>query len=104
MPRDRRVHREVGRAVLALQLIRDHPEGISSVIPDSVVPPQTNLLTNIWPSTAGGLTALFDVCAVQPGWATAYPDLKGEFDAKVRKLAKNPMTVDVPATPDRPAR
>lgn len=89
---------------LALQLIRNHPEGISSVVLDSVVPPQKNLLTNIWGSTAGGLNELFDACAAQPGCATVYPDLRNEFDATVQKLAKNPMTVDVPATPDRPAQ
>lgn len=89
---------------LALQLIRDHPEGISSVVLDSVVPPQRNLLTNLWSSTAGGLNALFDACAAQPGCASAYPDLAEEFTTTVRQLAENPMVVDIPASTDRPAQ
>jgi pimeloyl-ACP methyl ester carboxylesterase len=89
---------------LALQLIRDHPEGVSSVVLDSVVPPQKNLLTNLWSSAAGGLNALFDACAAQPGCAGAYPDLAGEFTTTVQRLAKNPMVVNVPASTDGPAQ
>lgn len=89
---------------VALQLIRDHPEGISSVVLDSVVPPQRNLLDNLWSSTAGGLNALFDACAEQPACAAAYPDLAEEFSATVRRLSEDPLRVDLPATPDRPAQ
>lgn len=51
---------------LALQLLRDHPEGIRSVVLDSLVPPQTNLMKQFWPSAAEGYRALFDGCAAQP--------------------------------------
>lgn len=89
---------------LALQLIRDHPEGISSVVLDSVVPPQRNLVANLWRSAAGGLNAVFDACAAQPGCAAAYPDLAQEFSTTVRRLADEPMVVDLPASADRPAQ
>ena len=89
---------------VALQLIRNHPEGISSVVLDSVVPPQKNLLTNLWSSTAGGLNALFDACAAQSACAAAYPDLAEEFMATVSRLSDDPLRVDLPATPDRPAQ
>ncbi len=45
-----------------------------------------------------------DACAAQPGCACAHPDLENEFDTTVQKLAKDPMTVEVPATPDRAAQ
>jgi pimeloyl-ACP methyl ester carboxylesterase len=48
---------------LALQTLRDHPEGIRSVVLDSVVPPQANTMLSFWPSAASGLTAMFDACA-----------------------------------------
>jgi pimeloyl-ACP methyl ester carboxylesterase len=86
---------------LALQLMRDHPEGISSVVLDSVAPPQNNLLTHLWGSAAGGYQAVFDACAAQPTCAQAYPDLANEFTATVARLAETPMTVDVPASADQ---
>jgi pimeloyl-ACP methyl ester carboxylesterase len=89
---------------LALQLVRDHPEGISSVVLDSVVPPQNNLLTHLWASAAGGFKAVFDACAAQSRCAGAYPDLENEFTTTVQRLAKSPMTVDVPASADSPAQ
>ena len=90
--------------LLALQLIRNDPEGISSVVLDSLVPPQDNLLTHIWQSAAGGFEAVFDACAAQSGCAGAYPDLENEFNATVTRLAEEPMIVDMPATEDRPAQ
>lgn len=90
--------------LLALQVMRNHPEGISSVVLDSLVPPQDNLLTHIWQSAAGGFEAVFDACAAQPGCANAYPDLKNEFNSTVTRLADEPMIVDLPATADRPAQ
>ena len=50
---------------LALHLLRDHPEGIRSVVLDSLFPPQTNAVTQWWPSAAEGFRALFDACAAQ---------------------------------------
>jgi pimeloyl-ACP methyl ester carboxylesterase len=58
---------------LALQLLRDHPDGIRSLTVDSVVAPQINLIERFWPSAAEGLTALFDACAAEPTCARAYP-------------------------------
>jgi pimeloyl-ACP methyl ester carboxylesterase len=81
---------------LALQLLRDHPEGIRSLVLDSVVPPQANLIEGFWPNAAAGYRALFDACAAQPACAAAYPDLEAEFTATVARLAREPLAVDVP--------
>ena len=67
---------------LALQTLRDHPEGIRSVVLDSVLPPQANLMESGWASAAAALrrssTAAprippvrrpFPMCATNsPGW------------------------------------
>jgi pimeloyl-ACP methyl ester carboxylesterase len=58
---------------LALQLLRDHPDGIRSLTVDSVVAPQINLIERFWPIAAEGLTALFDACAAEPTCARASP-------------------------------
>jgi pimeloyl-ACP methyl ester carboxylesterase len=69
---------------LALQLLRDHPEGIRSLVLDSVVPPQVNLIEGFWPNAAEGFRALFDACRAQASCAAAYPNLDEEFTATVR--------------------
>src|SRR5689334_13564585 len=76
---------------LALQLLRDHPDGIKSVVLDSVVPPQTNLVTQLWPTAAEGYRALFDACAAQSGCAAAYPNLARDFTTTVQRLTKTPL-------------
>lgn len=89
---------------IALQLVRDRPDGIRSVVLDSLVPPQVNLVEQMWPSAAEGLAALFDACAAQPSCDRAYPDLAGQFSATVRRLAAEPMVVNVPGAGDIPPR
>jgi len=89
---------------LALQLLRDHPDGIRSVVVDSLLPPQTNFITEGWPAAAEGFRALFDACAAQPGCAAAYPNLSDEFTSTVARLAKQPLTVGIPAANGQPPR
>jgi pimeloyl-ACP methyl ester carboxylesterase len=81
---------------LALQLLREHPQGIRSVVLDSLVPPQLNLVEALWPNAALGYEALFTACAAQVACAAAFPDLREEFTATVRRLDEQPLTVEVP--------
>ncbi|MGZ6839042.1 MAG: alpha/beta fold hydrolase [Frankiaceae bacterium] len=80
---------------LGLQLLRDHPEGIRSVVLDGAVPPQLNLLDNFWAAAAAGWRAVFDACTAQPACHQAYPDLEAEFTAAANRLAAHPVTVPV---------
>ncbi|TQF69287.1 alpha/beta hydrolase [Rhodococcus spelaei] len=89
---------------LALQLLRDHPEGIRSVVLDSLVPPQAVLMNQFWPSAAEGYRALFDACAAQSACAAAYPHLADEFTATVNRLARQPLSVDLPGSAGQPPR
>jgi pimeloyl-ACP methyl ester carboxylesterase len=82
---------------MALQLLRDHPEGIRSLVLDSVVPPQVNLIEGFWPNAAEGYRALFEACRAQASCAATYPNLGEEFTATVQRLAEEPLVVDVPA-------
>ena len=85
---------------LALQTLRDHPEGIRSVVLDSVVPPQVNLIAEGWPNAATAYRALFDACAQQPACARAFPALENEFHSLVSELTDQPRTITAadPAT------
>ena len=87
---------------LALQLLRDHPDGIRSIVVDSLVPPQVNMVEQMWPSAAEGFAALFDACAAQPDCARAYPGLADEFTATVNRLAEVPVVVNLPGNAGAP--
>ncbi|MCV7074984.1 alpha/beta hydrolase [Mycobacterium szulgai] len=78
---------------LALQLLRDHPKGIRSMVLDSVVPPQMNLVDRWWEAPASGLAGVFQACADQPPCAAAYPNLAKVFLDTVNKLSQTPLQV-----------
>jgi len=81
--------------LLALTVLRDHPAGVRSVVLDSVVPPNLELVEEFWPAAAAGYEAIFDGCAAQPSCAAAYPDVAEEFVATVNRLTTTPLTVPV---------
>ena len=85
---------------LALQTVRDHPDGIRSLVLDSLVPPQDNLMNGFWPNAAEGYRALFDACAAEPACSSAFPDVESEFTSLVTSLTEQPRSVEVtdPAT------
>ena len=80
---------------LALQLLRDHPEGIRSVVLDSVVPPNRNIIDQWWEAPASGLAAIAAACAAQSACAAAYPDLAATYTATVNRLHATPAGIDV---------
>jgi pimeloyl-ACP methyl ester carboxylesterase len=80
---------------LALQTLRDHPEGIRSVVLDSVLPPQANLMESGWASAASSFAAIFDGCAADPACAAAFPDVRNEFTRLVNELSASPLRVTV---------
>jgi pimeloyl-ACP methyl ester carboxylesterase len=88
---------------LALQLIREHPQGIRSLMLDGVVPPHLNLPEGFWPNAAAGYKALFEACAAQPACNAANPNLSAGFTATVQRLDRAPLTVSVPGQAGAPA-
>ena len=64
---------------LALVELRDHPEGIRSMVIDSVSPPNIQIAENWWAAPASSFKAIFAACAAQPTCAAAYPDLEADF-------------------------
>jgi pimeloyl-ACP methyl ester carboxylesterase len=89
---------------LALQLLRDHPEGIRSVVLDSVVPPNQNLVDKWWEAPASGLEAISEACAAQPACAAAYPNLATDFSTTVNRLSATPAEISVKDAAGRPVR
>src|ERR1700722_8675812 len=84
---------------LAQTLMRDHPEGIRSVILDSVLP-TTYTVPGNWQITRAGFDNLFHACAADTACNAAHPHLEATFTQLVNKLEATPLTTTVndPAT------
>ena len=80
---------------LALTILRDHPEGVRSVVLDSVVPPNTRWTADFWPTAATAFEQMYEACAAQEACAAAYPDLEADFVEAVNRLDAEPLTVPV---------
>jgi pimeloyl-ACP methyl ester carboxylesterase len=76
---------------LALTVLRNHPQGIRSVVLDSVSPPTNNIAETWWAAPASSFKAIFAACAAQPACATAFPNLEADFTATVNRLDKTPV-------------
>jgi pimeloyl-ACP methyl ester carboxylesterase len=83
----------------AQMLMRDHTEGIRSVVLDSVLPPAYTIPGNWW-ITRAGFDNLFHACAVDTACNTAHPHLEATFTRLVNKLEAEPLitTISDPAT------
>jgi pimeloyl-ACP methyl ester carboxylesterase len=83
----------------ALVTMRAHPEGIRSVVLDSVIPPDIGSgAPEIAASYERATKVLFDGCAKDARCAAKYPDLASDVKAVVQKLNATPYrgTVDNP--------
>ena len=76
---------------LALTVLRDFPQGLRSVVIDSVVPLQSNLYTEIPGNGARAFELLFEACATDAACSAAYPDLRGVFFDLVDQLNDKPV-------------
>ncbi|MBL8164130.1 MAG: alpha/beta hydrolase [Anaerolineae bacterium] len=75
---------------LALTVMRDYPEGIRSVIIDSVYPPEVNSWEEYGQNTADVFDRLFAACAADAGCDAAFPDLWAVFYNTVDALNAEP--------------
>jgi pimeloyl-ACP methyl ester carboxylesterase len=81
---------------LGLALLRDRPEGVRSIILDSVLPPQVAFNSQRAPNVFATLAKLFDACAADSGCNRAYPDLEATFYRVVDDLDAEPATTTAP--------
>ncbi|HEY1867484.1 MAG TPA: alpha/beta fold hydrolase [Candidatus Cybelea sp.] len=76
---------------MAQTLMRDHPEGIRSVVLDSVLPTSYSVPVN-WRNTHYGFDNIFKACAAQPECNAAHPHLEQTFTGLVNRLESKPLT------------
>ena len=75
---------------LALTVMRDHPEGVRSVILDSTYPPEIDGVALIVPNAARALDELFAACAPDPMCNSTYGDLESLLFSLVEQLNASP--------------
>ena len=76
---------------LALEVMRDFPDGLRSVILDSTFPPQVDLYVDIGASAQRSLDILFEDCAAHENCNAAYPNLETTFYETVEQLNAEPV-------------
>ena len=79
---------------LAQTLMRDHPEGIRSVVLDSVLPATYNVAQN-WQNARNAVDNIFQACAAEAACNAAHPHLEQTFTGLVNKLEAEPLTATV---------
>jgi pimeloyl-ACP methyl ester carboxylesterase len=85
---------------LAQTVVRDHPEGLRSVILDSTVPLSAVALSGFWPNARDAFQNIFRACTAQARCRGSFPNLERTFTGLVRRLESDPVrtTVSDPAT------
>ncbi|CAN5358049.1 hypothetical protein BH24ACT7_BH24ACT7_25190 [soil metagenome] len=80
---------------LAQTVMRDHPEGIRSVILDSTYSPQEDLVTQTPANLVRAFGQLWAGCAADAECTATYPDLENRFWALRDQLDAEPLYTDV---------
>ena len=78
---------------LALTVMRDHPEGIRSVVLDSTYPPEVDGVAHILPNASRALDKLFAACESDPLCRSTYGDLESALFQTVDQLNLTPAEV-----------
>ena len=84
--------------LLALQVMRLYPEGLRTVVLDSVVAPQINdMLDGVQPQVRA-LEKVFQACAASEDCRQSYPELENVFYEQVNRLNAAPVQVQLTDT------
>jgi pimeloyl-ACP methyl ester carboxylesterase len=86
---------------VALDVLRDHPEGVRSAILDSVFPPEASSFLDYGKVAERLLGKLAADCAREPGCNAVAPDLEATIDKLRASLDRRPLKVPVADQNDR---
>jgi pimeloyl-ACP methyl ester carboxylesterase len=76
---------------LALTVMRDTPDGVRSVVLDSVYPPNVNAYVEQALTFGGAINLLLDGCAADADCDAAFPDLRQTFYELLLELDEDPL-------------
>jgi pimeloyl-ACP methyl ester carboxylesterase len=86
---------------VALTVLRDHHEGIRSVVLDSVYPMEVQALDEQVLHAAAAIELVIERCEAVRSCAARHSDLGGTLDAAIAELNAAPSVVDVEDDPDQ---
>jgi pimeloyl-ACP methyl ester carboxylesterase len=81
-------------ARLMLNVIRDYPKGVRSVVIESTLPPQVNYDEVGVDGINRTLNLLFSRCRADAGCAKNFPNLENDFYAAIRRANAEPVLLD----------
>ena len=81
--------------LLALHTLREHPEGLRSLILDAVVPPQIDFNPESARTMDRAFTELFHACAADPECNRDFPNLETVFFEEVDRLDAHPVMIQL---------
>lgn len=79
---------------LAMTVMRDHPQGIRSVVLDSPYPPEVDAYVEDARNFYTRMEVLFSDCAADAECSAAYPDLRTTFYDTVESANRRPIEID----------
>ena len=82
-------------SLLAQAAMRDHPEGIRSVVMNSVLPLEKSFSVEGSATTANAVLRLLDACAADKACSSAYPDLQDVLFGIIERLNAAPIPITV---------
>lgn len=80
---------------LMLTVLRRHPEGVRSVVLNSVLPPEVNFDEVASANLLRALDLVFDGCAIDRECGAAFPDLRRTFADLVAAADRKPLTLQL---------
>jgi pimeloyl-ACP methyl ester carboxylesterase len=84
---------------LALTILRDHPEGIRSVVLNAPFPVDVDTYVELVPNAQAAFHALFADCEADPQCRAAYPGVEDTFYRVLDDANRDPIAVDIPTPP-----
>ncbi|MEZ4516940.1 MAG: alpha/beta fold hydrolase [Chloroflexota bacterium] len=81
--------------LLGLHLMREHPEGLRSVILDSVAPTDINFIEEVASSENRVYDEVFAYCEEDPSCREAYPNLEQRYFNLIDQLNESPTTITI---------
>lgn len=80
---------------LAQQVLRDHPQGVRSVVMEAIVVPPFNAFNDEIPNTWRSLQLIFKTCAASRTCNAKYPHLKQSLINVMTRLQVHPATLHI---------
>jgi pimeloyl-ACP methyl ester carboxylesterase len=80
---------------LALTAMRDNPAGVRSVILDSSVPLQADLVSSVAATADRAFAEFFSACGSSPACAATFPGLEAEYNAVRSRLDADAANIEV---------